>query len=135
MFAFCYAEYGPSSVPNLSDLDPEVRESLQIQLDLNWMEIQKHFALFTSFIHDKVVDHADVTVRNLCYLLLQLPALVRDSHTKNSNPFYSATAELEKATTVEQLFRLLIRHTTFLDYEIYVTIAEKYGINVEVKKK
>jgi hypothetical protein len=54
---------------------------------------------------------------------------------ESSKLFYGVRDGLRDASTVKDLFYLLSEHTSFLDYQIYIDIAEKYNINVEEEKE
>lgn len=106
-------------------------EDLTHQLKCYREDIQTEFAFFVSSIHEKLVTHDAVTVSNLRFFLLHLPALTCEDDDKHSKLLYGVKSEFQKATTVDDILLLLNRYTSFLDYHIYLSITTKYKINVQ----
>jgi hypothetical protein len=126
-----------SDQPACKQFDARIIETVSGYLNHYRQKIQRDFAFFTSSIHDKVGVHEEVDVDNLSFFLLQMPALKNfgKESEESSKLFYGVRDGLRDASTVKDLFYLLSEHTSFLDYQIYIDIAEKYNINVEEEKE
>lgn len=135
---FCLIGNGAIAQPNptsAADCFPaEVVEDLTHQLKCYREQIQTNYAHFVSSIHDKLVDRREVSVSNLRFFLLNLPALACDDNKEHHKLLYGVKSEIYKATTIEDIFFLLTEYTSFLDYHIYLDIAVKYNINIEKEK-
>lgn len=111
--------------------DTEVVEDLAYRLQDYWDLIKTEFAFFTSAIHDKLVEHMEVSVSNLCYFLLQLPACQSPKNDERNKLLFGLKNELQNAVTVHEILLSLSGYTSFLDYKIYLSIARRYKIDVE----
>ena len=123
--------------PASERFDSRVIKTVSGYLKRYKQKIQRDFAFFTSAVHDKVMKHREVTVEDLCYFLLQMPALtsVGEENEEHSRWLCGVRNKFENASTTAKLFYLLSEHTSFLDYQIYIDIAEKYYINVQEEKE
>lgn len=113
--------------------DPIVVEDLTYQLKDYWEQIKTEFAFFTSAIHDKLVEHK-VSVSNLRYFLLQLPACESPKNDERNKLLFGLKNEIQKAVTVDEVLLSLSGYISFLDYKIYLSIARRYNIDVEKEK-
>jgi hypothetical protein len=107
-------------------LDPEIRENLQQELEFNLDVIRKQYALFVSHIHDALVD-IEVSVESLCTYLVRLPALEYDDGKDEHKLLYGISDQLEKADTVTKIFGVLHDYTSFLNYDVYQCILDRYS--------
>jgi hypothetical protein len=115
--------------------DPKVMEDLTHQLNCYRDQIQTEFAFFVSSVHEKLVDNEAVTVSKFRIFLLNLPALTREDGEEHSKLLYGVKEDFQKASLVDDIFLLLNKHTSFLDYHIlYLSIAAKYKIDIDEEK-
>lgn len=113
---------------------PEILEDLTHQLKCYREQIQTEFAFFVSSIHEKLVTNEAVSVSNLRFFLLHLPALTCEDDDEHCKLLYGVKSEFQKVTTVDDILLLLNRYTSFLDYHIYLSITAKYKIDIEEEK-
>lgn len=125
-------DHEPNQAEMASDcFNPQVMEDLTHQLKWYREQIQTEFAFFVSSIHEKLMAHEAISVSNLRFFLLHLPALTCEDDDEHCTLLYGVKGEFQKATTVDDILLLLNRYTSFLDYHIYLSITAKYKINIE----
>jgi hypothetical protein len=107
-------------------LDPEIRESLQQELEFNLNLIRKQYALFVSYIHDSIVDVVDV--KSLRVYLMGLPALVCDDDKEEHKLLYgNIRDQLREADTVTKIIEVLLEdYCSFLNYEVFQCILDRF---------
>ena len=117
-----------SSVSSDSPLDSDIELNLEHQLDQNLKMIHKQYAAYVDCILT-IVEKKGITARRLSAYLLNLPAF---SNNKDKMLLSDLKAELKEAEEVTDIFMLLSsKYASFLDYEIFETIRERYGANYD----
>ena len=114
--------------------NPQVMEDLTHQLKCYRDQIQTKYAFFVSYVQEKIIEKEAVTAHKLRIFLLHLPALTSEDNEEHGKLLYGVKSEFQKATTVDDIFLLLSQFTSFLDYHIYLSIAERFEINIEEEK-
>ncbi len=110
--------------------DPEVREDVEQQLELNLEAIRKRYALFVSHLFDSITAKG-VSVESLRIYLLGLPALECDDDDENHKLLSGARVQLKKAATLKEIFIALHDCGSFLNYDVFQCILNKYEITDE----
>lgn len=110
----------------------DVENDLQQQLDLDSRKIQTQYAEYVDCIR-KIVESKQVDLGELRSFLINLPAC--NSHDKKKpNLLSHMKDELQKAAKISDIFFSLSANcASFLDYDIFQTILEKYGSAVKLK--
>ena len=113
--------------------DSEVYEDLEQQLELNLKKIKNRYASFVKCVREAIKEKG-VTASELCAYLL--PSYYDDdqSERKQSVILSGSREDLEKATTIEQIFIALLKCTSFLNYEIYQNMLDDYEIEISTDK-
>ena len=128
------ADCASTNTPAVPAFGPDVIEDLTHYLKCWKRDIQDIYALFVSCVHDKVVADREVSASNLCFMLLNLSALQCEDSSKHSKLFYEVRKKFCEAESVDAIFCLLSEYTSFLDYDIYLRIANKYKIDIKQEK-
>ena len=115
-------------------LKPEVSEDLHFQLKTYRKQIITHFADYKETIC-ALVKEKKVTVDSLRTYLLELPAFTDPEH--GSEPLLlEKRKEFEKVVTVNEIFDHIGPECgSFLNFDIYQAIAEKYKVDKDPKLK
>lgn len=109
-------------------LDPEVKEDLIHMLKLSLKQIRTQYACYVSSLCDCVVEKG-VTVQRLCTFLLKIPLSEDD---QQGMLLSGIERKLEEADTVYKIFDVIGKEcASFLNYEIYQSILDKYCSDVE----
>ena len=125
---------GDISKATLDTLDPKIRADLKQQLKLNFKQISKQYGSYVSYIRKSVIKNG-VSSGELCAYLLGLPALKSGESDQQVMLLSEISDKLEKATTVNGIFNVLNRnYATFLNYEIFLNIAEEYEVDPDHEK-
>ena len=118
----------------LATLDPKVRIDLKQQLKLNFKQISRQYGSFVSYVRKSVIKKG-VSAEDLSAYLLGLPALKSGDCDQQVMLLSEISDKLEKATTVNGIFNVLNRnYATFLNYEIFLNIAEEYEVDPDHEK-
>ena len=119
---------------SLAKLDPKVRVDLKQQLKQNFKQISRRFASFVNYVRKSVLQ-IGISADDLCAYLLSLPALKSGESDQQVMLLSEISDKLEKATTVNGIFNVLNRnYATFLNYEIFLNIAEEYKVDPDHEK-
>lgn len=111
-------------------LDPAVQEDLECQLELNLEAIGKLYASYVSYTYDSIED-LNVSFKKFRMYLLNFPAL--DCNNSEDEQQYKLLFEVRngllQADTVEGIFLVLsTKYASFLNYDIFQSILDKYEI-------
>lgn len=118
----------PSSLPYV---DPEVREDVEQQLELNLEAIRRRYALFVSSLCQSVIQKG-ITVEDFRLYLLNLPALECDDDNEKHKLLSGVKAKIWDASTIHNIFSLLsLECASFLNYDIFQSILDDYKIPVQ----
>ena len=119
---------------SLAKLDPKVRVDLKHQLKQNFKQISRCFASFVNYVRKSILQMG-ISADDLCASLLSLPALKSGESNQQVMLLSEISDKLEKATTVNGIFNVLNRnYATFLNYEIFLNIAEEYEVDPDHEK-
>ena len=113
-----------------SDLDPEVKEDLKMELKLNLKAIKDRYASYVSHIYESIKD---VSVESLRVYLLDLSALDcdKDEDEERYKLLSVVRAEISLAKSIYDTITLLQKNcATFLHYDIFHSIQKQYKIAV-----
>ena len=125
---------GELTAQSLAKLDPKVRVDLKQQLKQNFKQISRCFASFVNYVRKSVLQ-MNIVADDLCAYLLSLPALKSGESDQQVMLLSEISDKLEKATTVNGIFNVLNRnYATFLNYEIFLNIAEEYEVDPDHEK-
>ena len=106
-----------------------INEALLQQLNHNFEEISEQYAEYVMYIRDSVIEK-EVTVRSLVNYLLFLPGFKYRNDKDEHKLLHGKRAQLKQAETVEDVFLLLYEEcASFLNYNIFLSIAKKFGGN------
>ena len=103
-------------------MDPEIKEDLILQLEVNLDEIRNQYASYVSYIYEYIKDK--VSVESLRIFILDLPALSSDE-TKDRQqfsllPYPEVKSRLEEAKSIHDIFILLQTEcASFLNYDVF----------------
>ena len=119
---------------SLTKLDPKVRVDLKQQLKQNFKQISRRFASFVNYVRKSILQ-MNISADDLCAYLLSLPALKSGESDQQVMLLSEISDKLERATTVNGIFNVLNRnYATFLNYEIFLNIAEEYEVDPDHEK-
>lgn len=108
----------------MSRLDSETREDLKDQLIHYRDEILYHYSSFRTEIFKFVKGHVDIETFR-CYLLT-LPAFTSPCCDEQCK-LLSDSKELKQAKTVYEIFEVIEDFSSFLHWDIYAGIVNKFG--------
>ena len=114
----------PSSI---ACLDADTLDDLRRQLNKEFKRITKQYGFYVSFIRE-TLQAKGISAKNLGSDLLAIPAF---NNTKGKPTLLSThKAEIEAATDLNTIFNILVtEYASFLDYDIFQYIVEKYRID------
>ena len=119
---------------SLAKLDPKVCVDLKQQLKQNFKQISRRFASFVNYVRKSILQ-MNISADDLCAYLLSLPALKSGESDQQVMLLSEVSDKLEKATTVNGIFNVFNRnYATFLNYEIFLNIAEEYEVDPDHEK-
>ena len=128
-----YFSAGDLTTQSLAKLDPKVLD-LKQQLKQNFKQISGRFGSFVNYVRNSILQ-MNISADDLCAYLLSLPALKSGESDQQVMLLSEISDKLEKATTVNGIFNVLNRnYATFLNYEIFLNIAEEYGVDPDDEK-
>ena len=108
-------------------MDSDVVVDLEQKLNRDLKKIQKEYATYVDQILD-IVREKNVTPEQLCSYVISLPASNKTDDEAKLQLLFDLEADLRSATKVEEIFRTLnYKYTSFLDYEIFEMVLERYG--------
>lgn len=111
--------------PDSSSLSEGVRENLKQQLEHNFREIKRRYAWYVDILRERI-KAKKINVDELCGFIENLAEF--DSN-KNEEQLKVAKDKLRSAETMCRVFRTISEHcASFLDFEIFEAIRERYGI-------
>ena len=110
--------------------DSEVFEDLEQQLELNRKQIKNRNVSFIKCVREAIKEKG-VTASELCAYLL--PAC-NDDQSEQKQSVILSSEDLEKSTTIEQIFIVLSKYTSFLNYEIYQNMLDDFEIEINTDK-
>ena len=114
-----------------SDLDPEVKEDLKMELKLRLKAIKDQYASYVSYIYESIKD--TVSVESLRVYLLDLSALDcdKDEDEERYKLLYAMKTKLRQAKSIHDIVISLQEDcATFLHYDVFHFIQKKYKIAV-----
>ena len=112
-----------------SDLDPEVKEDLKMELKHNLKAIKDRYASYVSHIYESIKD--TVSVESLSVYLLDLSALDCDKDEDRYKLLSVVRAEISLAKSIYDIITLLQKNcATFLHYDVFHSIQKQYKIAV-----
>ena len=110
-------------------MDPEVREDVEMQLELNLEEIQQRYALFVFSLCQSVIQKG-MTVKDLSLYLMNLPALECNDDKEKHKLLAGVKAKLQDASTIHEIFSLLSQEcASFLNYGVFQSILDDHKIS------
>lgn len=114
----------------ISKLNADALGDLEQILERNLKKIIRQYASFVNCILRSVLEK-NVTPAMLSSYLLNLPAVGdKEKDGQRLTLLSGLRAELEAATTVNTIFNLLsTKYASFLDYDIFESIADEYSID------
>jgi hypothetical protein len=112
-------------------MDPDYRTNLEHALQTNLENIMRHYASFVDFIH-RSIQSKGIDVSTLRIYLLSLSAFSADGRVELLS---DVKPELEKAATIGEIFILLAKCTSFLNYKIYWCLADNFKIEDSLELK
>ena len=128
------SRHQPSSESPDGKMDPVVRKDLEFILERNITEIMFKYASYTDCIR-ATVQGKGVTVEELRYYLLHLPAVNKTHKDQNLTLLADKEVELEKCNTIIEIFTFLTKKcASFLNYEIFHGILMNYDIPEDQEK-
>ena len=110
-------------------VDPDIREAIQLQLKHNLDQILTQYALYVSYICESVKKKKK-PVDNLRTFLLNLPALKYRIEEEEHTLLAGKRDKLNDQTTINGIFDLISEEcASFLNYGLFESIAKKYKIS------
>ena len=107
--------------------DSNTLQDLEQQLKLNFKKINRRY---TSYVHNirTSLKKEGVTASELCAHLMTMSEFSGESEEQKA-ALSAEREELKKTTTIDEVFILLSeKHASFLNYDIFQSIQEDYGI-------
>ena len=112
----------------------DVELDLEHQLNLNLVVIQKQYASYVDCIQS-IVEVKGVSAKHLSSYLLNLPAFTKPDDKCTLQFFYDLKTELQGTNEVVDIFILLSsKCASFLDYNIFEMLLQKYGTDKDKKE-
>ena len=107
---------------------------LHFILENNLKQIIKIYGSFVDCVRTSI-EEKGVTAEALCMYLLSVSAFSTNRQGHTLALLSDKKSELQKATTVIEIFNILITEcASFLNYDIFQDILEKYDINADQKE-
>lgn len=135
---FCFAaaiDEPPSSLNPLGKMDPDVEMDLKFILEKNLKNIIKKYASYVDCLRG-IIEEKGVTPKVLKSYLLSLPAFCSNSFNAQRVTLMSdKEIQLEKAETITDIFTFLTtKCASFLNFDIFQSLLEKYNISEDQKE-
>lgn len=106
-----------------------IAEAIQHQLNRYLKEIWHHYRRYVLYIRESVMKK-NVTVENLLDYLLYLPEMKYHNEEEKHELIPGKREKLKEAKTIPDIFLLLYEEwASFINYEIFQSIATEYKIN------
>lgn len=105
----------------------QVKDALQFQLKRNRDQIMKCYAHYVTYIHEALIKK-EVDVAVLKQYLLNLPALKYRDDEEQHKLLFGKREKLQEATSVNNVISIINGECSFLNYDIFKSITEKYEI-------
>ena len=116
-----------------SRLDSATLEDLDQQLELNLEDIINCYASYARCVCTSI-KLKGIATHDLCSYLMNLRAF-KSGHCKHKPVLLSGIRnELEKAETIDHIFKTLSKCTSFLNFEIFQSIVDEYDIDKSQEK-
>lgn len=111
-----------------SEMDPKMKKDLEFILDKNLKEIITKYASYVDCVRE-CVEEKGVTPEKLQTYLLSLPATTR---AQELTLLSDKKKELLETKTITEIFNFLITEcTSFLNYDIFQRMLEKYKVDTD----
>lgn len=118
----------------MPSLDPATATDLEQNLNINLNGIQIRYDFYVDIILD-TLNKKGITAEVLRVFVLDLPAGANSSDVNNLKCLCEVKKDLQKASTVSGIFFVLkSRFSSFLDYEIFEFIREKFCLDCTDEK-
>ena len=114
-----------------NSLDPEVREDLELQLEINLEAIRKRYAKFVFSLCECIVK-TGVSVKSFQLYLVNLPALDCDDDDEQHKLLSEVKDRIQNSDTIHDMFMILSKEcASFLNFDIFQTILDDFEIQTD----
>ena len=123
----CRARYEQLVLAMYADGLSSILEDVKQKLDLNLEDIRTRYAAFVSCIFDHLSDKK-VNVNKLRIYLIGLPAMECNSNGEEFLLFSGIKDKLMKAVTIANIFEVLHKYGSFINYDVFQCILDHHNI-------
>lgn len=114
-----------SSGSDNSSMPSDIQKDIMLRLRFNLDKIMDKYSYFVEGIR-KALNEKGISAGDLCSFLLSKPVFNYDE--QNYKLFQERKEDLENAVDVNRIFNLLHDYCSFLNYEIFLSIAIRFDI-------
>ena len=119
----------PQSVNPHDEMDPGVKEDLEYTLERNLQEIVTKYASYVDCLRARIQEKG-IPPEELCSYLLSLPASSKKDKGQKLALLSEKKCELLEKKNITSIFTFLTTEcASFLNYDIFQAITEKYHIS------